>query len=87
MSNLVFSEIAWDDYLYWQMNDKAMVRKINSLLKDIERNGAAKGTGKPEPLKWRKAWSRRISHEHRLVYQVLEDGNIYVYSAKGHYEE
>ncbi len=87
MSNLTFSDGAWDDYLYWQMNDKTVIRKINELLKDIQRNGLSKGTGKPEPLKYRKAWSRRINHEHRLVYDIEENGTIYIYSIKGHYED
>lgn len=87
MGSLIFSEKAWDDYLYWQYADKAVIKKINALLKDIARNGAADGTGKPEPLKYRKAWSRHISYEHRLVYVVDEDGNIKIISLKGHYED
>lgn len=87
MSNLTFSERGWDDYLSWQMTDKNVLKKINGLLKDIQRNGAAKGIGKPEPLKYRKAWSRRIDHEHRLVYNLDESGNIIILSCKGHYED
>jgi len=85
--NNIFSEKAWEDYLYWQMNDKATMRKINELIKDINRNGVANGIGKPEVLKYRKAWSRRISHEHRLVYNVDEDNNLLIISCKGHYED
>lgn len=55
MSSLTFTEKAWGDYLYWQMTDKSIMRKINELLKDIQRNGVSKGTGKPEPLRYRKA--------------------------------
>ncbi len=84
MSKITFSEEAWEDYLYWQKNDKSVLRKINDLLKDIERNGTSAGTGKPEPLKYRKAWSRRINHEHRLVYNV-EGDNIVLTSLRGHY--
>lgn len=87
MNNLTFSDEAWDDYLYWQMNDKSVVRKINELLKDIQRNGISTGTGKPEPLKYRKAWSRRINHEHRVVYNIEENGNIFIFSLRGHYED
>ena len=87
MSNLSFSDIAWEDYLYWQATDKKILRKINELLKDIQRNGASQGIGKPEALKYRKAWSRRITHEHRLVYSVLADETIIIYSLKGHYED
>lgn len=87
MSNLSFTEEGWDDYTYWQMTDKSMVRKINELLKDIQRNGLTNGLGKPEPLKYRKAWSRRITHEHRLVYNADEKGNIIILSLKGHYQD
>lgn len=87
MGNLTFSDEAWDDYLYWQMNDKTVVRKIIELLKDTQRNGLSKGTGKPEPLKYRKAWSRHINYEHRLVYNMEDSGTIYIFSMKGHYED
>lgn len=63
--NKLWSDRAWDDYLYWQMQDKKTLKKINELVKDIERNG------KPEPLKHRKAWSRRIDKENRLVYNIV----------------
>lgn len=86
MSNLIFSDKGWDDYLYWQVTDKSIIRKINELLKDIQRNGH-EGIGKPEPLKYRKAWSRRIIHEHRLIYTLGENGDIYILSLKGHYED
>ena len=87
MNNLTFTEKAWEDYLYWQVTDKSVIRKINELLKDIQRNGVSKGTGKPEPLKYRKAWSRRINHEHRLAYMQDEHGSLVVLSIKGHYED
>ena len=53
--NKLWADWAWDDYLYWQQQDKKIVRKINELVKDIERNGVSKGTGKPDPLRYRKA--------------------------------
>lgn len=86
MSNLTFSDKGWDDYLYWQFTDKSIIRKINELLKDILRNGY-EGIGKPEPLKYRKAWSRRINQEHRLVYTIDESGDVFILSLKGHYED
>lgn len=86
MSNLTFSEKGWDDYLYWQFTDKKVLRKINELLKDIQRNGH-EGIGKPEPLKYRPAWSRRINREHRLVYTLDENEDVYILSLKGHYED
>lgn len=64
--NKLWTDRAWDDYLYWQMTDKKTLKKINELLKDIERNGAVKGIGHPEPLKYSKAMSRRIDHGNRL---------------------
>lgn len=84
--NKLWSDRAWDDYLAWQIQDKKIVKKINELVKDIERNGIANGLGKPEPLKYRKAWSRRIDHENRLVYNIIED-NLFIIGCKGHYEE
>lgn len=87
MNEFTFSDKGWEDYLYWQRTDKATLRKINELLKDILRSGPAEGLGKPEPLKYRKAWSRRVDREHRLVYAVDEAGNIYILSIRGHYED
>lgn len=81
-----WSDEAWDDYLYWfEQEDKSTLRKINRLLKDIDRNPFA-GIGKPEPLKHALTglWSRRITDEHRLIYRV-EQETIYIYSAKDHY--
>ncbi len=85
--NKLWSDIAWDHYLYWQTQDKKTLKKINELVKDIERNGLSKGIGKPEPLKYRKAWSRRIDEENRLVYNMDEQGNLLIIACKGHYEE
>ncbi len=55
--NKIWSDLAWDEYLQWQMLDKKTLKKINALIKDIERNGLSEGIGKPEPLKYRKAES------------------------------
>ena len=85
MMNIVFSPVAWSQYTDWQQLDKAIIRKINELIKDICRNGTSNGIGKPEPLKYRKAWSRRISHEHRLVYNVDDRDNLLIIACKGHY--
>ena len=76
---------ALSQLMYWVHNDNKIVDKIYALLKDIDRNGASKGIGKPERLKHLNAWSRRITNEHRLVYSVTED-EIHVISCKGHYE-
>ena len=87
MNNFIFSDKGWDDYLYWQRTDKSILRKINELLKDLQRNGASNRLGKPEALKYRQAWSRRINQEHRLVYTVDESGNLFILSIKVHYED
>ena len=87
MNNFTFSDKGWDDYIYWQRTDKSILRKINELLKDLQRNGASNRLGKPEALKYRQAWSRRINQEHRLVYTVDESGNLFILSIKGHYED
>ena len=87
MNNFIFSDKGWDDYLYWQRTDKSILRKINELLKDLQRNGASNRLGTPEALKYRQAWSRRINQEHRLVYTVDESGNLFILSIKGHYED
>ncbi len=83
--NNIFSEEAWEEYTYWQIKDRTMLKKINDLIKDINRNGLSKGLGKPEPLKYRKAWSRRITQEHRLVYNLDENKDLITISCKGHY--
>lgn len=84
--NNSFSEKAWEEYLYWQRIDKNMIKKINELLKDIQRNGVDSGIGKPEALKYCGAWSRKITHEHRLVYFVNDQNSLVILSCKGHYE-
>ena len=73
--NLIFSDQAWEDYLYWQATDRKILRGVHELLKEVQRNPNA-GIGKPEPLRHSLAgfWSRRIDQEHRLVYQVTDQG-------------
>lgn len=82
---LVFAEQAWDDYLYWQKMDQKILKRINSLIKDIQRH-PFEGIGDPEPLKynWSGFWSRRITKEHRLVYAVEED-SILIAQCRFHY--
>ncbi len=87
MNNLAFSPIAWDEYLYWQMQDKKTLKRINQLLKDIQRN-PFKGIGKPEALRYNgNLWSRRIDDKNRLVYTISSDKDIVIISCKGHYED
>lgn len=85
--NKLWSDRAWDDYLYWQTQDKKTAKKINELIKSIEREGVSEGLGKPEPLKHRKVWSRRNDHEHRLVYRVDDNGYLWIIACRGHYED
>ena len=85
--NIVFTPTAWEQYTEWQGEDKKDVKRINDLIRDIGRNGLLNGIGKPEPLKYRKACSRRITDEHRLVYNVDDKGNLIIYACKYHYEE
>ena len=82
----VWSDHAWEDYLYWQTQDKKILKRINQLIKDIDRNGY-EGLGKPEPLKYELQgyWSRRIDDEHRLVYRIVEN-NIEIVSCRLHYQ-
>jgi len=83
---LTFSSKAWDNYLYWQKTDKAMLKRINALIKDIQRN-PFEGIGKPEPLKHGLSGylSRRINDEHRIVYKVAED-NLLIAQLRYHYK-
>jgi len=81
----VWDDDAWEDYLYWQTQDKKTLRKINALIKDIDRNGYD-GIGKPEPLTGALTgyWSRRIDEKNRLVYKI-EDGTIRIAQCRTHY--
>lgn len=76
---------AWKNYLFWQKEDKSILKRINQLIKEILRH-PFNGTGKPEPLKGnlKGLWSRRINHEHRLVY-IVEETVIIIVDCKGHY--
>ncbi|MES2329367.1 MAG: Txe/YoeB family addiction module toxin [Bacteroidota bacterium] len=82
---IVFMSEAWEDYLYWQQNDRLILKKINGLIKESLRT-PFEGTGKPEALKenLKGFWSRRINLEHRLVYKV-EDDAIYILQCRYHY--
>jgi len=82
---LIFSGHAWEDYLYWQQSDRKMLVRINSLIKEIQRQ-PFQGIGKPEPLRHGLAgyWSRRINDEHRIVYKVTEDA-VFIAQLRYHY--
>ncbi len=82
---LVWQTKAWEDYLYWQVQDKKMLQRINELIKDMLRS-PFKGIGKPEPLKGDLSgcWSRRINDEHRIVYAVREK-RLHILQCRFHY--
>lgn len=83
---LLWEDRAWEDYLYWQVQDKKTLKRINGLIRDIQRS-TFDGIGKPEPLKGNLSgmWSRRIDDANRIVYYE-KDGIIYILSCRGHYD-
>jgi len=83
---IIFSKNSWEDYTSWLKEDKKMLKRINELIKEIQRN-PYEGKGKPEPLKYDLAgyWSRRINLEHRLVYQIREN-TILIVSCRYYYD-
>ena len=82
---LAWAEEAWEDYLYWQDTDKKVLKRINLLVKDIQRD-SSQGLGSPEALKhnWSGYWSRRIDREHRLVYTIKQE-TIFIAQCRYHY--
>jgi len=84
---IVFSKNSWEDYLSWQTEDRKILKKINELIKEIQRT-PYEGIGKPEPLKYDLTglWSRRIDREHRLVYQISGE-DLLIYSCRYHYDK
>lgn len=84
-----WTEHAWDDYVHWQSHDRKTLQRINSIVKDIERNGISTGIGKPEALKGdlQGYWSRRIDEKNRLVYRQTSDGSLCIIACRGHYND
>ena len=87
MHNVIWTPTAWEEYLSWQTEDKKTIKRINILIKDIRRNGLSKGIGKPEPLRYIPAWSRRIDATNRLVYSADEQQILIIFSCNGYYED
>jgi len=83
---LIFAEEAWDDYLYWQAQDKRMIKRINELIEATKRDPFS-GIGKPEPLKHALSgfWSRRITEEHRMVYKLESEDALLIAQLRYHY--
>ena len=80
-----WTDDAWNDYLEWQKKDKKVLKKINDLIKDIDRNGT-KGLGKSEVLKHKKAYSKHIDDKNRLVFDI-RNNELVIISCKGHYDD
>lgn len=87
MSRILFTEHAWEEYIYWHTQDKRTLRRINQLLRDIQRD-PFDGIGKPEPLRGELSgfWSRRIDECNRIVYRVRDD-IVELLQCKGHYDD
>ena len=87
--HITWDEQAWNDYVWWQFEDRKTLKRINALIKDIQRNGN-EGIDKPEPLRYEFSgyWSRRIDSRHRLIYQISDDGKaLWIISCRFHYGE
>ena len=85
-SNITFTDEAFDDYLFWQVQDRKTLKRINRLLQELQRDGATQGLGKSEILRRVKGMSRRIDEKNRLVYTIEREGLI-ILSCRGHYED
>jgi len=87
-NNICFSTRGFNDYVYWQMEDKRTLKRINMLIKDILRNGYT-GIGKPEPLKGKLSgnWSREIDDKNRIVYMIKDNDDVEIIQCKGHYDD
>ena len=88
MSEKIWSDDAWEDYLCWQTQDRKTLKRINALIKDIERSGVMQGIGKPEALTGDLSgeFSRRIDEKNRLIYHV-KDGRLYIVHCRTHHDE
>ena len=87
MSQIIFTEEGWADYLFWQLQDRKTLKRINQLISSIERDGPMQGIGKPERLKYQNGYySRRIDETNRLMYDVA-NGQIIIKSCRGHYDD
>jgi toxin YoeB len=84
---VTFTEDALTEYISWQSEDKKTLSRINELIRSIQRDGFMNGIGKPEPLKDRKAYSRRIDDMNRIVYIGDSERNLVILSCKGHYDD
>jgi toxin YoeB len=83
---IIFHPRAWEDYCYWQQHDRKQLKRINGLIRDIQRS-PYEGIGKPEMLRFELSgcWSRRIDYEHRLIYRVKDDNELHLFACRFHY--
>ena len=87
---VLFDEKAWSEFMEFALTDKKMIKRINDLIKDIQRNGLLIGIGNPEQLKHqnqKEVYSRKIDSKNRLVYELDENGNLNILQCKGHYAD
>ncbi|MCL2323838.1 MAG: Txe/YoeB family addiction module toxin [Oscillospiraceae bacterium] len=87
---ILFDEEAWIEFMEWTMRDNKTTKRINDLIKDIQRNGLLKGMGNPEILKYqndREVYSRRIDSKNRLTYELDTNGNLNILQCRGHYND
>lgn len=89
MIRKIWSERSWDEYVAWQTEDRKILRRINALIKDIERNGCLEGIGKPEALKHKLSgwYSRHIDEKHRLIYRMPDDNTLEISQCRNHYDD
>lgn len=85
MTSIEFLDEAWYEYIAWQSEDRKTLKRINNLIKSIQRDGLEDGLGKPEKLKYQEGWSRRINNKDRLVYTV-DDCHLIIVACKNHYK-
>jgi toxin YoeB len=85
MDDVTFHDRAFKEYMEWQTEDRKTLKKINELIKDIQRNGLLQGIGKPEFLRHLKTYSRHIDDANRLIYLADENKNLHIIACKGHY--
>ena len=85
--NKTWSDEGWEDYLYWQTQDRRTLKRVNELIKDIERD-PFRGKGKPEPLRyeWQGYWSRRINEKDRIIYRI-HNNQLEIAACKSHYDD
>ncbi|ASG79931.1 Txe/YoeB family addiction module toxin [Lactiplantibacillus pentosus] len=86
MTSVEFLDEVWNEYVTWQQEDRKTLKRINNLIKSIQRDGLGAGLGKPERLKYQDGWSRRINSKNRLVYTMI-NSHLVIIACKNHYQQ